>query len=494
MTSLLSPTSPLGRLQKTVCLITILAPAVAAVAADAPTSQSASSATTAPAQSAGLGNDWLRKQSGEWEKWDIGGQFRMRYEIKQNAGYISNNDFVHNRANDNDYLMERLKYHLGYTPAPWFTAYVEGRSSFEEWDRRAPSPELDRFNLRQAFLLFGNPKALPVTVKVGRQELLYGEERMVGIGDWSTTGRTFDAAKIRLETESCWVDAFAGRVVVPTDGRFNVANDYDWLMGLYGSTTNLIPWQETQLYFLSHNASSDAPNAIAPGVPGTPTSARDIYTYGTRWASLPGKLGGWDYSLEAAGQFGSINQAKVRRVQQAYSVFASGGYTWKDAWASPRLGLGYEHGSGDHNPNDGKNQTFDNLFGTNHRFYGVMDLFSQRNLHIPRLGASLKPLKNLTLSSEYLLFWMVDTHDSLYPEASSGRSVNGYGKHPDFHTFVGSELDIVASYAATSFCDVQLGYGHFFVGDYIRQSVNSVAANGGAVDANWTYFQLRLNF
>ena len=314
-------------------------PATNAASAQAPTPSAAKPAVASPS----LVNDWLRQQSPAFKSWDIGGQFQLRYELKDNAGSFPNRDFIAQvQDNSNDYLMERLRYHLGYTPASWFTAFVEGRNSLEQRDKRMPSLDIDSVNLRQAFVAFGDAKQFPLLAKVGRQELLYGEERFVGIADWNNIGRTFDAAKLRYESSDFWLDAFAGRMVIPYEGHFNVANDYDWLFGLYGSTPKLIPWQETQLYFLSRNVGKNAPNAIAPGLPGTPTTARDIYTYGTRWASLPGKLGGWDYSLEAAGQFGSINQSNVRRDQESYAVFASGGYTWKKAWGSPRLGLGYE--------------------------------------------------------------------------------------------------------------------------------------------------------
>lgn len=480
-----------------VCVGSLLAQA--AFGAETPATQTAAGASSsapasAPAPSAGLVNDWLRGQSEAWKAWDIGGQFRIRYEVKDNSGSVANRDFIRNANNNNDELLERVRYHLGYTPASWVTAYVEGRNTLEQWDKRLPSADLDRFNLRQAYLTLGDAKRFPVTAKIGRQELLYGEERFIGIGDWSNTGRTFDALKLRHTGEGYWVDAFGGRVVVPDDANFAVANDYDWFSAVYASTSKLLPWQETQIFLLSRNAGSGAPNANAPGVPNSPTSPRDVYTLGTRWTPLPNKFGGWDYSLEAAGQLGSVNQGGVRREQQSYAVFASSGYTWRKAWGTPRLGMGYEFGSGDNNPNDGKNQTFENLFGTNHRFYGAMDLFSQRNMQIPRFCASVKPLKNLNISSEYLLLWLSNTADSLYPESGSGRSGNGYGKHPGFDSYVGSELDVIATYTIKKFGDLQLGYGHFFVGDYIKQSAATSATTGGTLDANWIYTQARFNF
>jgi hypothetical protein len=42
-----------------------------------------SGVTQAP-KSAGLVNDWLRDQSPAFEKWDIGGQVRVRGEHKEN--------------------------------------------------------------------------------------------------------------------------------------------------------------------------------------------------------------------------------------------------------------------------------------------------------------------------------------------------------------------------------------------------------------------------
>ena len=225
--------------------------------------------------SAGLVNDWLREQSPEFNQWDIGGQFRLRYEVKDDAGFVANRDFTRNLDNSNDYLLLREKIHIGYRPVNWLNFFVGGRDASAHWDKRVPSPDTDTFDLHQAFISVGDTKKFPLLLKVGRQELLYGDERFVGIGDWSNTGRSFDAAKLRFENETFWVDAFVARVVVPYDDHSNVDNDYDWFSGVYASTRKLVPWQETQLYFLSRNASAQAANAVAPGVPGSPSTARE---------------------------------------------------------------------------------------------------------------------------------------------------------------------------------------------------------------------------
>jgi hypothetical protein len=301
---------------------------------------------------------------------------------------------------------------------------------------------------------------------------------------------------LRFVTDAFWVDAFVGHQVVPWQDHFDRDNKDDLAYGICASTDKLLPWQETQLYFFARSANSNAISSVDTLVPGTPTTARDIYIPGIRFKSLPGKLCGWDYTLEIAGQFGNCYDTTLKRRldKEAYAVFANVGYTWTNVWASPRLGVGYEGGSGDSNPKDGKSGTFDSFFGAIHQYYGQMDLFGYRNLHIPRVGVSLTPLKNLVLTVDYLNFWMADTNDYLYPASGSGRNSNGYDINPTYDSYVGSELDVVVKYSPLSWLKLEAGYGHFFVGDYIKQSVGSVPANGSAVDANWFYVQTTLIF
>ncbi len=140
-----------------------------------------------PPPSQGLLNDCLRTQSETFGDWDLGGQVRVRYEIKENGGIYPNFDF--RRAgvdNDNAYLLLREKLHLGYAPCSWFGLFAEGRDNSAIGDERHPSPDADQVDLYQAFIRVGDPKQFPLTAKIGRQELIYGDERLVGNADWNT--------------------------------------------------------------------------------------------------------------------------------------------------------------------------------------------------------------------------------------------------------------------------------------------------------------------
>jgi hypothetical protein len=455
--------------------------------------------------SAGLVNDWLRSRSPAFSEWDFGGQFRARLEHKENFAAPGVPGAVDFRAKggdgDNTYLLLRETVHLGYTPVSWANFLVEGRDSSSINDDRNPNIEANTFDLRQAYVRLGDPKEFPVTAKVGRQELIYGDERLIGTSDWNNIGRVFDVAKLRYENDIGWIDGFFSRVVMPDDNNFDETNDYDNFWGVYGSTRALIPKQETELYFLGRNVGQQSPYAIGTGLPASLTGAspRDIYTIGLRFKSLPGQFGGWDYEAEMAGQFGrfEFKPGDPALDHEAFAGHIAGGYTWRETWGKPRVGLEYNYASGDNNPNDNKHGTFDNLFPTNHKFYGYMDFFSWQNMHDGRLATSIKPLKQLTVTADYHAFWLANTHDFFYQVNGLPRGTavtppsGGYGIRPYAGSYVGSEVDLTATYVLCKYSMLQAGYGHFFIGEYVE---NSLGPLGGARDADYIYTQLIFNF
>ena len=479
-----------------------------------------------PAPFPGFINEALRKNDPYMAAWDFGGDNRARYEFKDGfgiAGVPGSLDFRDHGVKGanidtfNEYVIDKLRYHIGFTQK-WFSVYGEGRSSFAVNDNRfayfanptppgtvndkGQGPESDTIDLQQAYVTIGNHKEFPLSLKVGRQELSYGEERLVGAFGWNNIGRVFDAAKVRYQNEWFGADFFTSRVVIPEDEQFNVNNDYDYFSGIY-ATTAKIPKNTLDLYFLARNSQKGAV-AAEPSPQFPQPSPRDIYTVGGRLKSLPGQIGNWDYTLEGAYQFGNFRDLRVgaptvRLTQDAYMFVAQGGYTFADVWATPRLGLEYAFGSGDSNPKDNKHETFENLFPTNHKFYGYMDFVSLQNIHDVRAILQLKPHSRVSLAVEGHGFWLADATDNFYnvggiPRGGTAATPtgNGYGINKNYNRFVGTELDIVAGVAVTRFAQMEVGLGHFFTGDYISQSLSH--KNFGSKDANYLYVQGTIKF
>jgi hypothetical protein len=131
--------------------------------------------------------------------WDFGGSVRLRYEVKEGfaiPGVPGSMDFrAHGADVSNDYLLSRVRFHAGLSQT-WGGLYVEGRSSLAASDerfaypntpavpgtvrRQGDGPEANVLDLHQAYVYLGNP-SFPLSFKAGRQELNYGEERLVSV-------------------------------------------------------------------------------------------------------------------------------------------------------------------------------------------------------------------------------------------------------------------------------------------------------------------------
>ena len=140
----------------------------------------------------GVFNERLRANDVYMSAWDIGVNVRLRHEHKDDAGFTdagSTWDFSKRPVDDNNnhYLLTRVMPRAGYT-GKWFKALVEGRSSYsfndERYSASAPCEGLAErdgpIDLHQAFVFIGNHKEFPVSIKLGRQELVYGDQRLVG--------------------------------------------------------------------------------------------------------------------------------------------------------------------------------------------------------------------------------------------------------------------------------------------------------------------------
>ncbi len=439
-------------------------------------------------------------------------QERLRWEVRENN--FDFNSGVQSLTDDN-WFLNRFRIGLLLKPMPWLKLYAQGQDS-REWDSdRANLPGVlgaegdDSFDLRQAYVEFGDPKRFPLLLKVGRQVLSYGDERLVGGFDWNNIGRTFDAAKLRWEEKTWSLDAFAASVVVPKTGSFNRSDfinnegtQKDQLFtGLYYTNTALT-FQSTDLYALYLSEDGAAPQG---------SGETAFVTLGSRVKSKPGAFqfkqaappdsqagegksappatpspaplpAGFDYAAEMAFQTGRVGGLDLA----AFALAAGVGYTFDAPWL-PRLGAEYSYASGDRDVTDGSIETFQNLFPTNHKFYGIMDLTAWQNMHQATVGISAQPSRTLTALVDYRAFFIASTDDVWYrangttpvrPLTPAAREAGQYE---------GSQIEVVLSWSPRKFLQVQAGYAHFFPGEYLKATGPADAADFGYVMTTITF-------
>src|SRR4051812_33411538 len=117
---------------------------------------------------------------------------RLRGEVREN-----NFDFDGrtNSLTDDNWLLQRARIGVKLKLTDWLRIYAQGQDSREIGSDRPDFPGSlgaegdDSFDLRQAWIEIGNPKEFPLTARIGRQILSYGDERLVGAFDWNNIGR-----------------------------------------------------------------------------------------------------------------------------------------------------------------------------------------------------------------------------------------------------------------------------------------------------------------
>lgn len=463
----------------------------------------------------GYANERLRGSDPYMSVWDVGVNVRTRSEFKEGGGFTDagqNWDFSSNPAfdNNNSYHLLRVMPRVAYT-GKRLAATLEGRASYSLDDERfvatAPGKGLAErdgpIDVHQAFIFWGNHKEFPVSLKLGRQEVVYGDQRLVGHLRWNNNARTFDTVKVRFQNALLCVDLFTGGLVYNDHRSLNRSHiGKDTFSGAYFNFPTLATKAVVESYLLARNVGADIADVDFTGVsaPFRLPAKQDLYTAGLRIRSKPGVYGPWDYGFELMHQFGNrattapaATPAAVRSAarldQEAYAAVLQGGYTWTNHAWQPRLAVLYSYASGDQNATDTKSQTFQNLFATTHLHYGYMDLNSLQNLHDLRLAYAFKPATNLSIALEGHIQNLVTSADFWYNVGGVFRNAGGYATRGTSN-HLGNELDLVASWNPIPSTQIELGVSRYFRGDYIKQSL---ADNGGSKDAKYVYLQVTLN-
>jgi len=393
-----------------------------------------------PIKNLHLGPDW---------RLSLGGEFRFQMESETNKAFGATEP-----ANDT-FQLYRFLIHTDLKYRKLFRVFFQGIEAFDE-DRDLALRPLDenQWDLQQLFfdLRFLGEES-PWTLRAGRQELNYGYQRLVSPLDWANTRRRFDAVKVFAKYERWDFDFFYAKpVLVQREQRDRYDEDFDF----YGAYTTYkgIPRHgiDAYLFAVDNVGNSVNPNGRA--------GDKSTYSLGGRFW---GKSAGFDYDVEAAGQWGHWAGDTVC----AWAVALDGGYTF-EARVKPRIGAGFDWATGDGSPTDGKVQTFDQLFPLGHKYFGYLDLVGRQNIIGPNLNVTAWPVPDKVQAGvAWHYFWLADDSDALYNAAGAATrrdASGGSGKE------VGSELDLTVSWKIDVHSSLLVGWSHFWDAGFIQNT------------------------
>src|SRR3989442_1357936 len=242
----------------------------------------------------------LTKDGSVWLS--LGGQARERAE------YFRHYLFGASTPKDTDaYLLSRFRLSADLHVTPYVRMFVEGKSSFS-LDRDLVGGRttsfVDEFDLQNGFadIMIPLGEQANVTLRGGRQELLFGAQRLVGVSDFTNVRRTFDGGQGIIRIADWTISPFWAELVVVDKYKFNESTPDNKLFGIYSTGP---------LHFLPVNLDLYWLGADNAGVTINGTSGRERrQTLGARtW----GKIGqtNLDFEIEGAGQFGPVGRRDV---------------------------------------------------------------------------------------------------------------------------------------------------------------------------------------
>jgi hypothetical protein len=374
----------------------------------------------------------------------FGGDYRSRFEGYSGGSYKPNTTDA--------YLLSRLKLDLTIRPAAWMKFFIEGMDARALEKTPAVPTYQNTWDIRQAYIELGDTEKDIFGLRVGRQELMYGDQRLIGVSAWTNTERNFDAVRGTARYKGYRLDLFAASIVNPVTGTWDHHLQGNNLHGAYAGIDKLGPRliiEPYVLWRLQHGVKNEE-NVISK----LNEKIGGLRVVGSK---LPGGL---DYGMEVVREFGSLGSDKIQ--------------TWAGHWVvgrptnvrfTPRVYAEYNYAGGDQKPTDGIRGTFDQLYPSGHDKLGFDDQVGWRNIKDFRAGLETKPRKNVTAAFEYNNWYLASATDALYNASGTAvfRSIAGTAG-----THVGQEFDVTGTWAFAKAFTAGAGVGHILPGQFLK--------------------------
>lgn len=399
------------------------------------------------------------------ENFSYSGEVRWRFE------FLDNLDFKDEVQDQDGIHLFRTRLNFGYNFSKNLSLKIQfqdARVGSLSYGSRAPYE--DTFDLREFYFKYGEIKENKFSLSIGRMEVALGDERLVGPVYWSNVSQSFDGFNFDFAVKEWNVKLFSLRRVLIEDGKFNKWDEEDNFFGTWTSK-KVTNYHNLNLFLFYRDTSK----LISFG-PSVGSAEMKEYTAGFQFEGKD--VMNFDYLLFGAYQFGDFGEKEISAKAFVFTL----SYKF-ETFLNPKIGIEFDWGSGDKNPQDNKRETFDNLYPTGHKFYGYMDRASLQNLKNYAFHLFLDLSKDSKLEISYHNLNLDTSADSMYL-ASRRPFIQGTKGQS---TKIGDEIDFALTHKLNKNFNFLLGYSYLKAGKFLEE-------NGRPDDAEYFYFQSTIKF
>lgn len=391
----------------------------------------------------------------ELPRWiQFGLEERFRFENPMGVGFKPHNSDA--------YFLNRFRFGATLQPTGWLrvVAQLQDARPLLQTPPIGPPNEVT-WDLKQAYVELGSSESSPVSIRVGRQIIDYNST-IFGNSDWRNQARSYDAAVMNIHVDRYRLGIFAASVVNPTDAGISHHLEGNNVYGLYGGIERVVPKSVLEPFVLWRVAPSVAVETTAK----TKTGRLNEQAVGFRLRGA--EIHHFDYRAEVIGEVGSAGTNHIG----AWGTTLGAAYTFTSLRGVPRFFGGYDYGSGDKNPADGRHGTFDLMYPNAHDRLGIADQFGWQNIVSYRGGVNVRVHRRLSLVGQYLDFSLANARDGIYNISGGLIARDKTGKSG---THVGESFETYAWYELNRRVSLGAGIAHIFPGTFLALNTKGAA-------------------
>lgn len=304
-----------------------------------------------------------------------------------------------------------------------------------------------------------------LSVKIGRQELVYDDQRLLGNLDWANLTISHDALLLKYSNKD-------KKIAFHIGGAYNQIKE-----NLFGTTYSLKNYKLLSFAYTKKEFKNEG-NFISGIVVVNGLNSALVNDKKLKTTLTIGPLYQFKnkIALMSLGLYYQFGHTELKKKQSAIMINFASKFTIKKF----NFGIGIDYISGNTDKtNTNVAHNFSTLYATNHKFYGYMDYFidiptdtKNRGLINPYIKLGFEPTKKISTSLDYHYFLLANENNLNFQKVSRN---------------LGSELDFIFDYKPTPILHLQFGYSALFA------TKNMEYLKGGNANAfnNWAFLMIK---
>jgi hypothetical protein len=397
----------------------------------------------------------------------FGGELREQYQYYDNLNF-GDVPPTFSKASVGQ-LWHRAMVHSNLEIGSKIRVFLQLNSTLRFFNPNPLTPEIDenQLSLHQAFMDYSFSKNW--MIRAGRQELGYGNHRILTFREGPNTRLTFDAAIVKYHNEKRKIDFLAITPVVSKQDVFDDESFEDYIFGVYG-TENVIPKKLlVDYYVLNFNSENRKYNFVS--------GKENRQTFGLRIFSQNPKF---NYELESTYQTGTFNQSDIN----AYAFSSDINYKI-DQKLNLIIGLGANYASGDKDKSDTKLNTYNPIFAKS--AFGLAAPIGSSNIENINPYIKINPIKKLSVYATVYFMQRNSDQDGTYSPGMTEVRPNPSKLFASNKQGIGTQYSIETSYALNKNISFAVDGAYFQAGNYVKET-------GKGLDIRYLSFKSTFKF